>query len=144
MRLSLTPSNDPAAYPFAHPIRTRFAETDAMGIIHHGAYLPYLEEARAALLRHVGHPYDAVRDEGVDFAVLEVYVRYRRALHFDELVDIHVAPGRAHPDHVPGRLPPDRGRRGPGHRGDRPCCRGRRGEGPTRARLVGRVLGPSA
>ena len=58
MRLSLVPSTDPADYAFVHSIRTRFAETDAMGIIHHGAYLPYLEEARAALLRHVGHPYD--------------------------------------------------------------------------------------
>ena len=78
---------------FVHPIRTRFAETDAMGIIHHGAYLPYLEEARAALLRHAGHPYQAVRDEGIDFAVLEVYVRYRRPLRFDEVVDLHVRLG---------------------------------------------------
>ena len=53
-----TPSTDPADYRFVHQIRTRFAETDAMGIIHHGAYLPYLEEARAALLRHAGRPYD--------------------------------------------------------------------------------------
>ncbi len=28
-----------------------------MGIVHHSAYVPYLEEARAALLRHIGHPY---------------------------------------------------------------------------------------
>ena len=93
MRLSLVASTEPADYAFVHSIRTRFAETDAMGIIHHGAYLPYLEEARAALLRHVGHPYQAVRDEGIDFAVLEVYVRYRRPLRFDEVVDLHVRLG---------------------------------------------------
>ncbi len=93
MRLSLTPSNDPTDYRFTHPVRTRFAETDAMGIVHHSAYLPYLEEARAALLRHEGHPYDQVRAEGIDFAVLEVYVRYRRPLRFDEVVDIHVSVG---------------------------------------------------
>jgi acyl-CoA thioester hydrolase len=93
MRLTLTPSSDPADYPFTHPIRTRFAETDAMGVIHHGAYVTYLEEARAALLRHRGHPYDDVRGDGIDLAVLELYVRYRRALRFDEVVDVHVAVG---------------------------------------------------
>ncbi len=93
MRLALTPSTDPADYAFVHPVRTRFAETDAMGIIHHAAYLPYLEEARVALLRHVGHPYHEVRREGVDFAVLEVYVQYRRALRFDDVVDVHVTLG---------------------------------------------------
>jgi acyl-CoA thioester hydrolase len=92
VRLSLQPSLDPTAYRFAHHLRTRFAETDAMGIIHHGAYPAYLEEARAAMLRDAGYPYDDVRvgDDGVDFAVLELYVRHRRPLHFDDLVKVHV------------------------------------------------------
>ena len=93
MRVALTPSTDPADYPFSHRIRTRFAETDAMGIIHHSAYAPYLEEARSSLLRHAGHPYEEVRLEGIDFAVLELFVRYRRPLRFDERVDIHVTVG---------------------------------------------------
>ena len=93
MRLSLTPSNDPDDYSFVHPIRTRFAETDAMGIIHHSAYVPYLEDARAALFRHRGYPYDEVRAAGIDFAVLEVHVRYCRPLRFDEVVDVHVTLG---------------------------------------------------
>jgi len=90
VRLSLTPSNDSGDYRFVHRIRTRFAETDAMGIIHHGAYVNYLEEARVALLRHAGHAYDEVRKAGVNFAVLELFVRYRRPLYFDDAVDIHV------------------------------------------------------
>ena len=63
-RQSLQPSRDPADYAFAHRMRTRFAETDAMGIIHHAAYLPYLEEARVEYLRAIGHPYDEVRAVG--------------------------------------------------------------------------------
>ena len=63
-RQSLEPTLDPADYPFTHHLRTRFAETDAMGIIHHAAYLPYLEEARVEYLRAIGHPYDAVRGGG--------------------------------------------------------------------------------
>jgi acyl-CoA thioester hydrolase len=90
VRLSLNTPGDPGAYPFVHQVRTRFAETDAMGIIHHGALIPYIEEARAAFLRVAGHPYDEVRATGIDLTVLELYVRYRRPLRFDEVVDIHV------------------------------------------------------
>ncbi len=49
-----------------------------------------LEEARVAYLRNIGHPYHELRADG-DMAVLEVSLRYRQALRFDELVDIHVA-----------------------------------------------------
>jgi acyl-CoA thioester hydrolase len=93
MRQSLQPSRHPDDYRFVHRIRTRFAETDAMGIVHHAAYLPYLEEARVAYLRHVGHPYDEVRRGGCNFAVLEVAVQYRRPLEFDEEVDVHLVAG---------------------------------------------------
>jgi acyl-CoA thioester hydrolase len=93
VRQSLQPSRHPADYRFVHRLRTRFAETDAMGIVHHAAYLPYLEEARVAYLRHLGHPYEEVRRQGHNFAVLEVAVQYRRPLRFDEEVDVHLVAG---------------------------------------------------
>jgi len=88
-------SLDPADYVFAHDLRVRFAETDAMGIVHHGAYLPYLEEARVEYLRAVGHPYQTLQAEGADIAVLEASVRYLRALRFDDLVTVHLTPCNA-------------------------------------------------
>jgi acyl-CoA thioester hydrolase len=95
--LSLEPSRDPADYPFVHRLRTRFAETDAMGVIHHAAYLPYLEEVRVEYLRSIDHPYGAVRsgrgEDSRDFPVLEVAVRYRRPLRFDQEVDISLVIG---------------------------------------------------
>ncbi len=95
MRLAITPPTDPTAYPFAHPIRVRFAETDAMGIVHHAAYLPYLEEARVAYLRHIDRPYTRIRDEdGIDFTVIEAFVRYEVPLRFDDVVDVHVLVGK--------------------------------------------------
>ena len=87
-RQSLVPTRDPADYSFTHRLRTRFAETDAMGIIHHAAYLPYLEEARVEYLRAIGHPYDSVRGgetgDAREFPVLEVSVQYRQPLRFDD------------------------------------------------------------
>ena len=93
VRMSIDPSTKPADYEFQHTIRVRFAETDAMGIVHHSRYLPYFEEARVAYLRHIGHPYDEIRAEGVDMAVLEVGVQYRQPLKFDDLIVVHVAMG---------------------------------------------------
>ena len=96
-RLSLEPSRDPADYTFVHRLRTRFAETDAMGVVHHAAYLPYLEEARVEFLRSIEHPYGAVRsgrgEDSRDFPVLEVSVRYRKPLRFDQLVDVSLVVG---------------------------------------------------
>jgi len=90
MRLDADPSLSTSAYSFAHRIRVRFAETDAMGIVHHSRYLPYLEEARVAYLRDIGRPYSEMRKEGVEHAVLECFVQYRKPLRFDEEIDVHL------------------------------------------------------
>jgi acyl-CoA thioester hydrolase len=91
MRIDVEPPTRSEAYPFSHELRVRFAETDAMGIVHHSRYLPYLEAARVEYLRAIGHPYDELRKDGVDYAVLECFVQYRKPLYFDDLVDVHVA-----------------------------------------------------
>lgn len=90
MRVTVEPSLQREDYPFTHRLRVRFAETDAMGIVHHSRYFPYLEEARVAYLRHIGHPYTDWREAGLDSAVLEAYVRYRNPLRFDDEVDVRV------------------------------------------------------
>ena len=90
MRLDVDPSLQPDDYAFHHTLRVRFAETDAMGIVHHSRYLPYLEEGRVEYMRSIGHPYTESRTEGVDYAVLEAFVQYRKPLHFDDLVTVHL------------------------------------------------------
>ena len=70
MRIKADPPTDPSDYSFVHDVRVRFAETDAMGIVHHASYLPYLEEARVAYLRSIDHDYVSVRESGVNLAVI--------------------------------------------------------------------------
>ena len=89
MRARLDLSADPASYDLRHDVRVRFAETDAMGVVHHSAYVPMMEEARVAHLRTLGRPYSEIRDEGYDLPVLELAVRYRRPARFDDVVTIH-------------------------------------------------------
>ncbi len=80
------PPLEPSRYPFAHPVRVRFAETDAMGVVHHASYVPWLEEARVELLASAGHSYAEVHAGGLDLAVVEIAIRYRRAVRFGDPV----------------------------------------------------------
>jgi acyl-CoA thioester hydrolase len=95
VRLELEPGLVADDYPYHHRLRVRFAETDAMGIVHHSRYLPYLEEARVEYLRALGHPYTELRKDGVDYAVLEAFVQYRLPLRFDDEVLVHLRLGAA-------------------------------------------------
>ena len=70
---------------FRIELRVRFAETDAMGVAHHAAYLPWLESARVEYLRALGHPYRELRDvDGIEFAVVGIELRYHAPLRFDD------------------------------------------------------------
>jgi len=77
---------------FRIDLRVRFAETDAMGVAHHAAYLPYLETARVEYLRWLGHPYREMRDrDGIEFAVVGVDIRYHAPLRFDDAFTVSCA-----------------------------------------------------
>jgi acyl-CoA thioester hydrolase len=67
-----------------HSIRVRYAETDQMGVAHHAAYVPWFEEARIEWLRARGRSYRQLEIEGVFMPVIEMTVRYRRSLRFDD------------------------------------------------------------
>jgi acyl-CoA thioester hydrolase len=77
---------------FRLDLRVRFAETDAMGVAHHAAYLPYLETARVEYLRALGHPYRELRDrDSLEFAVVGVELHYHAPLRFDDLFTVTCA-----------------------------------------------------
>jgi len=69
-------------------IRVRFAETDMMGIVHHGAYIVYFEEGRSEYSRQVGAPYAELEDSGHSLAVSEVRARYIAPARYDDVLKI--------------------------------------------------------
>jgi len=89
MRVDLDISIDPNEYSFAHDIRVRFAETDAMGVMHHSSYVAFLEETRVEYLRALGRPYGELRAEGFELAVLELVLRYRQSARFEDVIRVH-------------------------------------------------------
>lgn len=54
----------------------RYAETDAMGIVHHASYVVYFEEGRSHFMRARGKDYAEFERGGLAFAVTEVHARY--------------------------------------------------------------------
>src|SRR5215212_9309885 len=72
--------------PGAVPIRfrARYAETDAMGIVHHSRYIPWLEMGRTEFIRAHGYTYRELEEAGVLLAVVELHARYRAPARYDD------------------------------------------------------------
>jgi acyl-CoA thioester hydrolase len=69
-------------------VRVRYAETDAMGIVHHAVYPVWMELGRSDFLRQLGQSYAEWEREGVMLAVAELRVRFRAPARYDELVEV--------------------------------------------------------
>jgi acyl-CoA thioester hydrolase len=69
-------------------VTVRYAETDMMGVVYHGNYLPWFEIGRTTLLREQSLPYRDLEAAGFRLPVIEVNVRYRRPAVYDDIVTI--------------------------------------------------------
>ncbi|RIH84622.1 putative esterase [Calidithermus roseus] len=72
------------------PVKVRYAETDAMGVVHHSRYVPWLELARVEWLERLGLPYTEVEAQGLAFAVVEINLKYRVPARFGDTVEVEV------------------------------------------------------
>ncbi len=66
----------------------RYAETDAMGIVHHASYIIYFEEGRSAYTRALGRSYAAMETDGYFMAVTDVQVRYKKSMRYGQSVTV--------------------------------------------------------
>jgi len=69
-------------------IRVRYAETDAMGIVHHAVYPVWMELGRSDFLRELGQSYAEWEAQGVMMSVGELHLKYRAPARYDELVEV--------------------------------------------------------
>ncbi len=66
----------------------RYAETDAMGVVHHSSYVIYLEEGRSHYIRQRGSSYADFERDGYYLAVTELNIRYPKPAVYDQLLKI--------------------------------------------------------
>lgn len=69
-------------------ITVRYAETDMMGVVYHGSYLPWFEVGRTTLLRELGLPYRDLEAQGYFLPVLEVAVKYHKPAKYDDVLTV--------------------------------------------------------
>ena len=69
-------------------VKVRYAETDQMGVVHHGNYAQYFEIARIEWLNDLGISYANIEKEGVMLPVFELNIKYHKPLHFSEKLKI--------------------------------------------------------
>jgi acyl-CoA thioester hydrolase len=75
-------------FRFATDVRVRFAETDALGVAHHAAYLVWFEVARVDYLGRFRGGYSELRAEGIEALTTEVHARYLGPVRFDDRLTI--------------------------------------------------------
>ncbi len=68
--------------------KTRYAETDQMGYIHHSIYAQYYEMGRIDLMNKIGISYKQMEKDGYILPVYQLQTKYFIPLTFDELVTL--------------------------------------------------------
>jgi acyl-CoA thioester hydrolase len=82
-------------YHFFFPLRVRYAETDAQGIVFYGHYLTYFDTAITEYLRDLPFDYIShVKRTGTDFHVVKAVIEFFAPSHFDDEIEIHVRTGK--------------------------------------------------
>ena len=76
-------------------VRPRFQEVDMLGVVWHGHYLAYFEEARVAFGDHYDLAYQTIRKEGYVAPLVHADVDYLQPARFGEV--LHVT-ARLHPE----------------------------------------------
>ncbi|MDE3084019.1 MAG: acyl-CoA thioesterase [Verrucomicrobiota bacterium] len=69
-------------------VTVRYAETDMMGIVYHGNYLPWFEIGRTTLLKEQGLPYRQLEADGYRLPVLEITAKFLRPAFYDDTLII--------------------------------------------------------
>jgi len=69
-------------------IRVRYGETDQMGVVYHGNFALYFEEARTDALRQIGVSYKTMEQNGVVMPVVNLVMNYKQPAKYDEVLTI--------------------------------------------------------
>jgi acyl-CoA thioester hydrolase len=76
---------------FTIPVRVYWEDTDAGGVVYHASYLRFMERARTDWLRAIGIDQAAlIRDERLQFVVVEANIRYHRPARFEDHLQVSV------------------------------------------------------
>ena len=76
---------------FEFPLRVRYMEVDAQGVVFNGWYLTYFDEAVTEFLRATGPAYTELKAMGLDFQLVHAEVDWRAGLRWRDDFTIAVS-----------------------------------------------------
>ena len=79
---------NPSPHVVETEVHVRYAETDAMGVVHHASYLVYFEEGRSHYMRAMGSNYADIEASGYRLPVTEANLRYSNGVAYGDVVRI--------------------------------------------------------
>jgi acyl-CoA thioester hydrolase len=65
-----------------------FHDIDSIGVVWHGHYAKYFEIARCAMLDSIGYGYQAMRESGYMWPVIDLHTRYIKPIFFDQKIKV--------------------------------------------------------
>lgn len=75
-------------HKFEISFRIRYSETDQMGVVYHGNYLPFLEMGRVEWLRSLGISYKSMEENGIMLPVIFLQINYKKSAVYDDLITV--------------------------------------------------------
>lgn len=73
------------------PLTVQFHDCDPLGVVWHGHYARYFEHARSALMDSIDYGYLQMHDSGYAWPVIDLHVRYVKAIRLGQSVRVHAA-----------------------------------------------------
>ena len=73
---------------FVQEIRVLYSDTDAYGVVWHGAYTKWFEAARVGLVEQLGLPLEELEGNDILFPVVEMNIRYKSSAKMNERIVI--------------------------------------------------------
>jgi acyl-CoA thioester hydrolase len=70
-------------------VRVRYGETDQMGVVYHGSYVPYFEIGRVEWLRNKGVSYKDMEQNGIALPIVSMHLNYKKPAKYDDLLTIN-------------------------------------------------------
>jgi acyl-CoA thioester hydrolase len=70
-------------------VRVRYSETDQMGVVYHGSYVPYFEIGRVEWLRNKGVSYKSLEESGIALPIVSMHLNYKKPARYDDLLTIN-------------------------------------------------------
>lgn len=68
--------------------RIRYAETDQMGVVHHGNYAQFLEMGRIEWLRDLGFSYKKMEEDNIILPVISMSLNFKKSATYDDLIQV--------------------------------------------------------